>query len=63
MAVNSYFGTKATPWIKTNAVFVGEALTSAQALKTAKLDFDVLQEPVFDGSLNPVKGYRLNRKS
>lgn len=61
--ISSYFGNKPTPWIKTNAVIVKDALTSAEALKTAKLDFDVLQEPVFDGQGCTLEGYRINRKS
>lgn len=61
--ITSYFGTKPTPWAKTNAVFVKNALTSAEALKTAKLDFDVLQEPVFDSQMRAIEGYRVNRKS
>lgn len=51
------------PWHKTNYTTVEEAMTSAEALRLAKLDFDVLQEPVFDGQNNPVPGYRLNFKS
>ena len=59
---DTYFGTRESAWVR-NATFVKEAQTSADALKLAKLDFDVLQEPIFDGQMNPVHGYRLNRKS
>ena len=59
---DTYFGTKTSPWVR-NATFVKEAQTSADALKLAKLDFDVLQEKIFDGQLNTINGYRLNRKS
>ena len=59
---DTYFGTVRSGWVR-NATFVKEAQTSADALKLAKLDFDVLQEPIFDGQMNPVHGYRLNRKS
>ena len=60
--INSYFGTVKSPWAH-NATYVKEALTSAEALKAAKLDFDVLQEPIFDGQSYAIHGYRLNRKS
>ena len=51
------------PWHKTNYVTVEGTMTSAEALKLAKLDFDVLQEPVFDGQGYVVPGYKLNFKS
>lgn len=51
------------PWHKTNYVTVEGAMTSEEALHLAKLDFDVLQEPVFDCLENVVPGYRLNFKS
>ena len=59
---DSYFGTKTSMWVR-NATFVKEAKTSADALKLAKLDFDVLQESIFDTNGYVVDGYRLNRKS
>ena len=37
--------------------------SSAEVLKKAKLDFDVLQEPVFDGLGYPIEGYRNNYHS
>ena len=63
MTVNSYYSTKKSPWIRANATVVKGALNSADALKAAKLDFDVLQEPIFDGASKAIHGYRLNRKS
>lgn len=51
------------PWHKTNYTTVEGTMTSEEALHLAKLDFDVLQEPVFDGLGYPVEGYRLNFKS
>lgn len=42
---------------------VNGALTSADVLKQAGLDFDVLQENVFDSLGNQIPGYRLNFKS
>ena len=59
---DSYFGTRTSMWVR-NATFVKEAKTSADALKLAKLDFDVLQESIFDTNGYVVDGYRLNRKS
>ena len=41
---------------------VNGALTSEDVLKKAHLDFDVLQEPVFDGLGYPIGNYRLNYK-
>ena len=38
-------------------------MTSAEVLKKAGLDFEVLQEPVFDGLGYPIEGYRNNYKS
>ena len=60
--INSFYSHRVIPLSK-NRTVVKEALTSAEALKAAKLDFDVLQEPVFDGSCKAIKGYKLNRKS
>ena len=37
--------------------------TSAEVLKKSGLDFEVLQEPVFDGLGYPIEGYRNNYKS
>lgn len=56
-------GHNEVPWHKTNYTTVEGTMTSAEALKLAKLDFDVLQEPVFDAMNNPIPGYRLNLKS
>ena len=61
--ISSYFGTKVSPWARLNTTFVKEAQSSAEAMKLAKLDYDVLQEPIFDGNARHVRGYRLNRKS
>lgn len=42
---------------------VNGALTSEQVLEKAGLNFDVLQEPIFDGLGFPIEGYRNNYKS
>ena len=51
------------PWHRTNYVTVQDAMTSEEALRLAKLDFDVLQENVYDNQGIQVPGYRLNFKS
>ena len=51
------------PWHKTNYVTVEGTMTSAEALKLAKLDFDVLQEPIYDSFGTVIEGYRANFKS
>ena len=51
------------PWHKTNYVTVEGTMTSEEALRLAKLDFDVLQENVYDSEGSVVKGYKLNFKS
>jgi len=56
------FSNEKSPWNR-GCTIVQEALTSAEALRKSGLDFDVLQEPVYDGSGKVVKGYVLNRKS
>ena len=61
--ISSYYSVKRSPWAYKNVTTVKDALTSAEALKAAKLDFDVLQEPVFDEKGNALEDYRLNRKS
>ena len=61
--ISSYYSTKTSPWAHGDVTVVKDALTSADALKAAKLDFDVLQEPVFDVNGNALEAWRLNRKS
>lgn len=51
------------PWHRTNYVTVEGTMTSEEALHLAKLDFDVLQEFVYDRFGNQIHGYRLNYKS
>lgn len=42
---------------------VQEAPTSADALKFAGLDWNVLSQPIFDEEQNPITGYKLNVRS
>jgi phage/plasmid-like protein (TIGR03299 family) len=51
------------PWHKTNYTLVKDAMTSEEALRLAKLDYDVIQEPVYDVYGKTIKGYRANYKS
>ena len=50
------------PWYHTNHVDVQNAMTSAEALSLAGLDYDVLQEPVYDAAGQKIPGYRVNYK-
>lgn len=50
------------PWYHTRHADVQNAMTSAEALSLAGLDYDVLQEPVYDGLGAKVPGYRVNLK-
>ena len=51
------------PWHRTNYTLVEEAMTSEEALRLAKLDYDVIQEPIFDADNKVIRGYRANYKS
>lgn len=50
------------PWHGLGAE-VSEAPTSADALKLAGLDWEVKQEPIFDGNGNQINGYKANVRS
>lgn len=56
-------GHNEVPWHRTNYTTVEGTMSSKEALHLAKLDFDVLQEPVFDDMGYQVPGYRINLKS
>ena len=43
-------GSNVTPWHGLGTIVAGN-LTAAEAVKAAKLDWDVSQEPVFDGDM------------
>ena len=51
-----------TPWHGLGTV-VADALTAPDALRLAKLDWEVLQESVFDGDMDEIGDYVLNRRS
>ena len=55
-------GSTPYPWYHTNHADVQNAMTSAEALSLAGLDYDVLQEPVFDAAGHKIPGYRVNYK-
>jgi phage/plasmid-like protein (TIGR03299 family) len=56
------FSYNANPWHKLGTV-VDTQLTDAEVLNTAKLNWDVLEQPVYDGDQQPVDGYKLLRRS
>lgn len=51
-----------TPWHGLGTILPGN-LSATDALRAAKLDWQVLQEPVFDGDMNAITAYQLNRRS
>lgn len=57
--VESMFSVREKPWHGLG-IIVNEAPTSADALRLAGLDWNVLQEPVFTGWKEPVEGHRVN---
>ncbi len=57
--VESMFSVREKPWHGLGTI-VMEAPSSAEALRLAGLDWDVVQEPVYTGLQEPVEGYRAN---
>lgn len=57
--VESMFSVREKPWHGLG-IIVNEAPTSADALRLAGLDWNVVQEPVFTGWKEPVEGYKVN---
>ena len=57
--VETMFSVREKPWHGLGAI-VAEALSSADALKLAGLDWNVVQEPIFTDFNEPVEGYRAN---
>lgn len=57
--VESMFSVREKPWHGLG-IIVNEAPTSADALRLAGLDWNVVQEPVFTGWNEPVEGYKVN---
>jgi len=51
-----------TPWHGLGVV-LPRNLTAADALRAARLDWQVTQEPVFDGDMAAIPGFRLNRRN
>ena len=60
--VESMFSVREKPWHGLGTI-VMEAPSSAEALRLAGLDWDVVQEPVCTGYGEPVEGYRANVRS
>ena len=57
--VESMFSVREKPWHGLGTI-VMEAPASADALRLAGLDWNVVQEPVYTGSKEKVEGYKLN---
>ena len=60
--VESMFSVREKPWHGLGTI-VMEAPTSADALRLAGLDWMVVQEPVYTGCKEIVKGYKANVRS
>lgn len=60
--VESMFSVRETPWHGLGTI-VNEAPTSAEAIKLAGLDWDVVSNPVFDANGNEIHGYKANTRS
>ena len=60
--VESMFSVREKPWHGLGTV-VSEALTSAEALKEAGLDWRVYQQPIFTNFGKVIEGYRANVRS
>ena len=57
-----FSGSNTTPWHGLGTVVAGQ-LSSIDALTAAKLNWDVVQEFVFDADMNTLDGFRLNRRN
>ena len=57
--VETMFSVREKPWHGLGTI-VAEAPTSADALKLAGLDWNVVQEPIFTDLNEPIEGYRVN---
>lgn len=55
-------GNNKTPWHGLGAIEIG-LLSAADALAKARLNWTVEQEPVFDGDMQEITGFQLNRRS
>ena len=57
-----YSANNVTPWHNLGIV-ISSAPTSEDAIKIAKLDWDVISKPIFDGLGRELKGYKVNVRS
>lgn len=55
-------GNNVTPWHGLGTILAGN-LSAQQALEAAKLNWEVLQEPIFDGDMTELENFQLNRRS
>lgn len=57
-----FSGNNTTPWHGIGEVIEG-TLSSEEAIKVAKLDWDVVPMPIFDQNGNEIPGYKVNQRS
>lgn len=57
-----FSGNNETPWHGIGEVIKG-TLSSEEAIKVAKLDWDVVPMPIYDGNGREIKGYKVNQRS
>lgn len=57
-----FSGNNVTPWHGIGEVIKG-TLSSEEAIKVAKLDWDVVPMPIFDQNGNEIPGYKVNQRS
>lgn len=57
--VETMFSVREKPWHGLGTV-VMEAPASAEALRLAGLDWNVVQEPIYTGFKEPIEGYKAN---
>ena len=57
-----FSGNNETPWHGIGEVIQG-TLSSEEAIKVAKLDWDVVPMPIYDGNGNEINGFKVNQRS
>lgn len=57
--VETMFSVREKPWHGLGTI-VMDAPTSADALRLAGLDWDVVQEPIYAAFKEPIEGYKAN---
>ena len=57
-----FSGNNVTPWHGIGEIIKG-TLSSEEAIKVARLDWDVVPMPIYDGNGRELKGYKVNQRS